>query len=124
MTNYNPTKPLAELIAMKARIALMQDEFKDVDGHPIDLGYPVQYVAQREDLDDADGLGTVWNVERWGIVTALVKTPQFDYEKREESETEFDLSVKVQAVNVITSRQNGWTRDEFTCEPSSLRVIQ
>ena len=124
MSGYNETKPLAELIALKARIALKQEDFTDVDGNHLDLGYPVQYIREREDWEEDD---TVWNPERWGIVIDLIHTPKWDYVKREESETEFDVQVKVAHPNVVTSRTGpGHERshDVFTCDVKSVRVIQ
>jgi hypothetical protein len=122
---YNETKPLAELIALKARLSLVQDAFTDADGNVLDLGYPVRYIHDRTtDQEIEDGVGTVWNPERWGIVTGLVYTPKFDYEARTESDTEFDVAVRVTTPNIITSREQSWRQDEWTADVKSVRVIQ
>jgi hypothetical protein len=126
VTEYDETKPLQELVQMKRNLADLQEHFVDADGHPLDLGYPVQYIAQREDLDDDEVFGTVWNNERWGIIVGFTATLKWDYENSRESD-EMDYSVKVAHPHVVTSRTGEGSssiRDEFSCAPDSLRVIQ
>jgi hypothetical protein len=107
----------------KAQAQMHVGEFLDVDGNQIGIGSFVHYVHER-DSDDPEYL-RVWNPKRWGIVTGLTRTPAFAPPGMTPPD-EVDYSVRVQGVQVTTSRETGYGsgRDEFFCEPKSLRVLK
>lgn len=92
-------------------------KFYDSVGTEINIGDKVHYVPDPEkqariDASNESGLGfgTVWTSERKGIV--------FDYAYDPKSGSQ---SVSVHEYGDGTL-QGGWARDEFVCDPKSLKV--